>query len=374
MIKYLLEYSNLFCSLFGEYMNWNLIKYKLVVIFCLLLIGFSNSSAEDWERIMKLNGYWRFSIGDDSNWAKPNYNDADWEEIRVPSTWENEGFYGYNGYAWYRKSFMLEVDKNNSSYYLQLGFIDDVDEVYLNGRLIGFSGSFPPNYETAYNAHRRYPIPQDLLNRYGKNVIAVRVYDSQMGGGIVSGDIGLYVRTNYLEPEYTLEGKWKFRTGDNMEWKEKNYDDSDWNEIMTPNNWESQGYKDYDGFAWYRKTIELPSNFKKDKYILMLGKIDDVDEAYINGQLVGKTGKMYDEPSRNSYKKTFDMEYSEFRGYYISSNVLRPGKNVVAVRVFDGYNYGGIYEGPIGFITQKKYADYWKKAKRKNIWEIFFNN
>lgn len=350
-------------------MNRESIKYKLLIICLLLITGFSNSHGEDWERVLRLNGYWRFSIGDDINWAKPNYNDADWEEIKVPSTWENEGFYGYNGYAWYRKSFILDT-KNNRTFYLQLGFIDDVDEVYLNGKLIGFSGSFPPNFETAYNAFRRYPIAPELLNRYGKNVIAVRVYDSQLGGGIVSGDIGVYVRTDLLDPQYNMEGKWKFRTGDNKSWKEINYDDSNWNDLMVPGVWETQGYKDYDGFAWYRKTINLPSNISKDKYILMLGKIDDLDEAYINGQLIGKTGRMYDDASRNF----FDQEWQEFRGYYISAGVLKPGKNVIAVRVYDGYNYGGIHEGPIGLVTQKKYSDFWRKSKRKNIWEILFNN
>ena len=47
--------------------------------------------------------------------------------------------------------------------YLVLGRIDDADEVYLNGKLIGKSGNFPPEYITAYNKVRRYNIPQGIL-------------------------------------------------------------------------------------------------------------------------------------------------------------------------------------------------------------------
>ena len=38
-----------------------------------------------------------------------------------------------------------ELDKN-LDFSLFLGNIDDVDEVYLNGHKIGFSGTFPPKY------------------------------------------------------------------------------------------------------------------------------------------------------------------------------------------------------------------------------------
>ena len=52
-----------------------------------------------------LEGNWRFSIGDDTAWASPYFKDNDWEKIKVPAMWEDQGFHGYNGYAWYRKTF-----------------------------------------------------------------------------------------------------------------------------------------------------------------------------------------------------------------------------------------------------------------------------
>ena len=43
----------------------------------------------------------------------------------------------------------------------------------------------------------------------------------------------------------------------------------------------------------------------------------------------------------------------------------RNEKNIIAVRVFDSGRDGGIYEGPVGLITQTKYIDYWRKIKKE---------
>ena len=103
-----------------------------------------------------LEGNWRFSIGDDTIWASPGYNDNNWEKIKVPATWEDQGFHGYNGYAWYRKTFEIPKEMIGNNFILNAGFIDDVDQTFINGRLVGMSGGFPPQYVTAYDAHREY--------------------------------------------------------------------------------------------------------------------------------------------------------------------------------------------------------------------------
>jgi len=349
--------------------NRKILRYGLLVIFINL---FSQMAvAQDWERLVNLKGWWKFSIGDDMNWANPSYNDNDWEEIKVPAYWEDEGFYGYNGYAWYRKHFKLPEDFYGPVVYLHLGTVDDVDQAYINGKLIGFSGSFPPNYQTAYNAYRKYPVPLKYFKKDGDNVIAVRVYDAELGGGIPNGDIGLYFMPNALISDINLEGDWKFKTGDNKEWKKNNINEKDWSTVFVPSNWESQGFNNYDGFAWYRKTFKFPENLKGKKLVLMVGKIDDLDEVYLNGQLVGSTGVINDDPSKNRH----DNEYSQFRGYYIPDGLVKVNEdNVIAVRVYDGYLVGGIYEGPVGIITQERYTKFWRemKKKKKNIFELFF--
>ena len=76
-----------------------------------------------------------------------------------PIIWENQGFPGYDGYAWYRKTFPTPRRYRDHQLYLHLGYIDDVDEVYLNGNLVGYKGDFPPWYDSAFNIFRQYIIP-----------------------------------------------------------------------------------------------------------------------------------------------------------------------------------------------------------------------
>jgi len=358
----------------------NTLKIILALTFTLLLS--SNSFAEKWERLMNLRGTWKFSIGDDKKWSQHNYDDKNWDDIRVPSLWEDQGFYGYDGFAWYRKSFNVPSSIMQSNLYISLGYIDDVDEVFLNGTRIGFSGTFPPDYETAYNAMRRYPIPSGLL-KLNNNVIAIRVYDSQLGGGVTSGDIGIYVLRGGMQLDINLEGEWKFKTGNDNNWKTKDFNDKNWSSIVVPGLWENQGYQDYDGFAWYRKEVYIPEKLKDKKLVLVAGRIDDIDEVYINGKLVGSTGDMKE--IEDQIKDSDDIHpglvnqndaYSRFRGYYLPDNVFNfNSKNVIAIKVFDGYIGGGIYQGPIGIITQDKYRKYWHNQKNNNhkdFWDLFF--
>jgi len=313
---------------------------------------------EEWERILSLKGKWKFSIGDDSAWAKQNFDDSKWDEIRVPSSWENEGFHGYDGYAWYRKNFYCPTNLYGKSLYVKLGYIDDVDQVYVNGHQIGSSGSFPPDYKTAYDAMRIYYIPEKYLNINGENTIAIRVYDSQLEGGMMWGEIGLYME-NTIELDVKLEGEWKFKTGDSPDWKEANYNDSKWNKIIVPGFWENQGYPEYDGFARYRKSFEIPENLLTKNLTLIAGKIDDLDEIYFNGKLIGSTGEI--KKDENGHIK-LKNEWLNLRVYDIPKNLINPhGKNVISVKVYDGYINGGIYRGPVGIVEKEKLAEFLSK-------------
>lgn len=326
---------------------------------CLVLLS-TQAACQDRERRANLQGYWKFILGDNMKFAKPEYNDSDWEKIYVPDTWEDEGFRNYSGYAWYRKTVEVEAQENDVLY-LELGKIDDVDEVYFNGHLIGTTGSFPPDYVTAYNYHRRYPIPIEHINKGGKNVIAVRVYDGEGPGGILGSPVGIYHYSNYSQNSLNLFGKWRFHLFDNSEWSSTSFDDSSWEDIMVPGEWDDQGFRNYDGFAWYRKTFKLPDNFKTDDLMLLLGKIDDMDQVFVNGTLIGGTGNI-------NRKWASDDEYNQYRNYSIPDDLLKAGKqNVIAVRVYDQQQRGGIYEGPITIIPRKEYKQFWKNYRDENF-------
>ncbi|MBN2279690.1 MAG: glycoside hydrolase [Candidatus Marinimicrobia bacterium] len=324
-------------------------RLYIILIFC-----FSVILAKDLQRSKILISPWKFEIGDDIQYAAAVYDDENWEEISVPSSWEKEGFPGYDGYAWYRVKFKFKEYDENASYYLKIGAIDDCDRAYINGNMVGFTGSFPPDYITAYNVQRQYLIPRDYLNPDGLNVIAIRVYDSEGPGGIVWGDVGIYQTTPEISPVVELSGKWSFRKGDNSDWSMVDFDDSDWDSIFVPGIWQMQGYADI-GFAWYRRRFKIDPIWEKESMILLLGKIDDMDETYLNGKLLGKTGEIAE---KDGLIPVNNWEYNTLRAYYIPKNLLNfNGINTLAVRVYDGQIHGGIYEGPVGIVTRHQYLN-----------------
>lgn len=342
-------------------------------LFLSIIFAAAVLSAQNLEQVRNLEGYWKFEIGDNQEWSKAEFDDKSWEQIYVPATWEDEGFPGYDGYAWYRKEFTLHESEKGSAYFLYLGLIDDVDETYINGHFLGFQGTLPPEYQTAAHLERKYRIPLKYLNFNGKNVIAVRVYDDFQVGGIKRGKIGLYEEIDGFNCEIELAGKWKFIIGDNLKYKQPGFDDNNWDDIYVPSIWQTQGYKDIHGFAWYRNEFKINKDLSDERLILLLGKIDDLDETYLNGKLLGKTGRIRENPDNIQIDGN---EWSQLRAYYIPPDYLKfNGSNVIAVRVYDGPMHGGIYEGPIGIVTRDKYLK-WKNRlvpkSAKNIFELIF--
>jgi hypothetical protein len=352
-------------------MKWGSQLIKKYCILNLLLVFFcSNLLSEDLRKVVQLNGSWKFSIGDDKAWAAPDYDDSNWDIIAVPSKWENQGYNDYNGYAWYRKRFNISDFSDNGYLYLQLGRIDDVDEVYFNGRLLGSRGGFPPNYVTAYNQNRKYIIPKDFLKVNGENVIAVKVYDEYLEGGIVGGPVGIYVDEDYNYLDLAIVGKWKFHLGDNKQWSDPAFNDKEWRDIEVPQEWENEGYQNYDGYAWYRRKFKVPEDFIKGNMYMSLGRIDDYDYVYLNGEIIGS---VFDLKKDSEYSRRGN-EYRARRVYKIPEDLLKEGVNVIAVRVYDEIWRGGIYEGPIGIMKEDNYKKYHhKNYSNQPFWDYFYD-
>lgn len=141
---------------------------------------------------------WKFKTGDDPAWASPDFNDADWEVLESAMDWEKQGYPTFDGYAWYRQKVVIPSSlkkeaEDMGGLVLYLGKIDDSDESFLNGELLGKSGGMPPEYLTAYSVLRAYTIKPDQVKWDQENTIAIRVYDGGGGGGIVEGPVSLSV-------------------------------------------------------------------------------------------------------------------------------------------------------------------------------------
>ena len=174
----------------------------------------------------------------------------------------------------------------------------------------------------------------------------------------------IYTNSFGLKPDINLTGTWKFHLRDNLDWRKPAYDDASWDEIFVPSTWEDQGYRNYEGFAWYRRTFVYNGNLTADNPIIMLGRIDDVDQVFINGKFISSTG--LDHFIEDKEVHPSDAEWQAFRGYYFPSNLLMKGQNTIAIRVYDKTGNGGIYKGPIGIISQSNYIKFWRTKKNNS--------
>jgi sialate O-acetylesterase len=99
-----------------------------------------------------------------------------------------------------------------------------------------------------------------------------------------------------------------------------------WKSMTLPTLWEDATLKNFDGIVWFSKKVTVPENWKMNGVKLNLGTIDDNDITYVNGVKVGET-----------------VGYNVGRSYAIPTDLLKPGENIITVRVFDSGGGGGIY-------------------------------
>jgi len=180
---------------------------------------------------------------------------------------------------------------------------------------------------------------------------------------------------------------WKFQTGDNMEYSKPGFDDSKWKTIYPGRFWEEQGVRDYNGYAWYRIKVVIPSKIKerayyKDSLKFFLGVIDDADQAFLNGKQIGQTG-WYPE---NFQKAIDEKSYQKLRRYAVSTkspDILWDKENVIAVRVYDIWYGGGITSKPIDISmcdwTDSLKIDYQSNGFQRGVNDkigkkVFLNN
>ncbi|MEM6964779.1 MAG: sialate O-acetylesterase [Bacteroidota bacterium] len=134
-------------------------------------------------------------------WAAKQLDPSGWAMLPVPGLWEEQGFAGFDGYAWYRTTFVLTAEEAKEDIILGLGKIDDSDMTWVNGQQVGAS-------EQQWNLARVYEVPASAL-QVGKNTIAIRVADTGGGGGIHGSADLLFVKTN--RQKISLAGDWSFR-------------------------------------------------------------------------------------------------------------------------------------------------------------------
>ena len=101
-------------------------------------------------------------------------------------------------------------------------------------------------------------------------------------------------------------------------WADPALDDSSWKAVTVPGGiFKDFGIEDVPGLCWFRKEITLPATLPAGMARLYLGSVDKMDTTYINGKQVGASSWV-ENP----------------RVYFAREGVLRPGRNVIAIRLF----------------------------------------
>ena len=134
------------------------------------------------------------------------------------------------------------------------------------------------------------------------------------------------------QSETSLNGRWKFKTdpdglGDFQEpdrspasWQrpvrffDEEYDDSDWEEITVPANWQTEGHN-YNGIAWYRTRFQYVPNRDDNMVRLSFSGVDYYADVWLNGYYLGS--------------------HEGFFGHFgfTASQWIREGENLLVVKV-----------------------------------------
>ena len=128
---------------------------------------------------------------------------------------------------------------------------------------------------------------------------------------------------------------WKFRTdssdsGLSLHWEATTFDDRSWTTLNAGTAWEEQGYEGYDGVAWYRKTILVPSTPRVDSLFLVFSGVDDEYDLFLDGKKVAHYGSQ-----GNSVWNS--VTYTNIQSH------IRQGSAVqIALRVKDWGGGGGV--------------------------------
>ena len=136
--------------------------------------GWSNFDIEDKE--------FREVNFDDSNWSQweskyTDYGNINYQsEGRFESAFEESNKLLSDGVIWFRTKIIIDDISEDYQLVVEKG-IDDTDQTYFNGELIGNTFS--------WSRKRSYNIPKELLIK-GENVLAVRISDLRGGGGFNS--------------------------------------------------------------------------------------------------------------------------------------------------------------------------------------------
>lgn len=117
-------------------------------------------------------------------------------------------------------------------------------------------------------------------------------------------------------------------------WYDTTYIPAGWHKFWLPGYWADQGVKGLNGVVWFRKEIIVPASMTGKPAKLFMGRIVDADNVYVNGVLSGSITYQY--PPRR---------------YDLPAGLLKPGRNIIVVKVTNSFGKGGFVPNKPYYLT-----------------------
>ena len=134
-------------------------------------------------------------------------------------------------------------------------------------------------------------------------------------------EYGNYIQHWYDQYDIGLKGNWAA----------PEFDDSTWKPVTLPGGFAELGVPDTPALAWFRKEIDLPDPLPAGRAMMFLGIIERMDTVWVNGKEAG--GSAWVENPRV---------------YFMRPDLLKPGRNIIAIRVMKTKPDGGFMSKPEG--------------------------
>lgn len=137
--------------------------------------------------------------------TNPSTSTEEWPVMSIPGTFEESEIGAFDGAVWLRREVKIPAEWEGRNLVLNLGPIDDRDVTYFNGIQVGATEE-----DGFWQMERRYTIASEWVNA-GRAVIAVRVIDTQGGGGFGGQSEDLTIAPeNQPEAAIHLAGDWPY--------------------------------------------------------------------------------------------------------------------------------------------------------------------
>ena len=147
---------------------------------------------------------WQNLNCDDDSVSNVDFDDSNWKIMKLPGGWEASEVGTFDGIIWFRKKILIPDNWINQDLVLNLGPIDDCDRTFVNGKFVGA-------YEKDgfWQTDRIYNVAKELVQS-NELVIAVRVTDTQGGGGLWGVPEKLNLQLESTKETVSLVGEWKY--------------------------------------------------------------------------------------------------------------------------------------------------------------------